>query len=90
MILADGRSMVAVAMLWSVGGSILFLLVPQVSPVLVLMSPLLPFAWHRAAEGRLPWHWPSSLVATLLAAAIYLLANASWSQSPGSAAFANR
>ena len=73
---------------WVAGGVILYLCVPLIAPVLLLLCPVAPIAWHWATARRLPRSRPSTVTVALILAAAYLAWNTSWSLSPTSAHFA--
>ena len=70
---------------WTGSGVVIYLLVPLVTPGLLLLSPAAPVAWCLASRRRLPQHRPSAVTLALVFAGAYLSLNASWSLSPATA-----
>ena len=61
---------------------------PMTAAVLLPLCAIAPLAWAWVQKGRLPRYRPSPATAALGLAAAYLIVNASWSLSPGTAAMA--
>jgi O-antigen ligase len=70
---------------WTAIGLILWVMFPMTTTVLLPLCCIAPAAWHWAARGRVPHYPPSRMTAAFAAAGLYLLVNASWSLSLGSA-----
>jgi len=70
---------------WTATGVVLYLVAPMSAPAVLGLAVVAPLAWCGAAEGRLPRRRVSVVEAVLAVAAVYLLINASWSQSQADA-----
>ena len=67
---------------WIASGAILYVFIPLFSPILVLLSPIVPALWCLSAHSRLPHHNPGPVIIALALAGLYLALNASWSLDP--------
>lgn len=67
---------------WSAGGVALLLLWPALAPAVLPLCIVAPVAWYCAVERRLPLHAPAAPTLVLVAAAVYLFLNATWSPAP--------
>jgi hypothetical protein len=69
-------------------GVLVWAMFPMTAAVLLPLCAVAPLAWAWVQKGRLPRYRPSPATAALGLAAAYLVVNASWSLSPGTAAMA--
>lgn len=84
-----GRSAVAAVpatAVWTAMGLVLWVLFPMTGAVLLPMCCIAPVGWYWAQRRRFTWYRVSALTLALVLAASYLLVNASWSLSVGTAA----
>jgi O-antigen ligase len=71
---------------WTGMGVLLWAMFPMTAAVLLPLCAIAPLAWSWLQRRRLTRYPVTATTAVLLLAAAYLLVNASWSLSPGSAA----
>ena len=70
---------------WTAMGLVLWVMFPMTTTVLLPLCCVAPAAWHWTARGRPPRHSASRVTTAFAVAGLYLLINASWSLSLGSA-----
>jgi O-antigen ligase len=71
---------------WTAMGLVVWAMFPKTAAVLLPLCSIAPLAWTAAARAHLRWQRLSPAIAALLLGAAYLLANATWSLSPQTAA----
>src|SRR5215216_4637817 len=66
---------------WTAAGTILFLLWPAFSPVLLPLCVIMPLAWYWHDHQNLRWFGLSHVIVVLIAAVAFAFINAHWSMA---------